>query len=136
MGLGNTSALESFFMLAYMGKFGAGSLERKLGVAYSKFQTWCEQNGRNTSIDSFDFKTFKVTKPDSQLIAFKFQRVRAGKPLGLALLRTVIYPKGLGKGHDCAAVAGWLEFFVDGSSPPDAPWPQLMLVFCFRHCAS
>ena len=64
--------------------------------------------------------------------------------MGVACLRLQQYPRGLGKGHDCALLHKWLKSVLDGLEPTDVPasWQHasMHISFCsfplFRACVS
>ena len=61
-GIGKDLYASSLVLGARVGLFGGGTMERRLQVAYQRFQQFLKKSGKHSSIDSFNFMTLKCNK--------------------------------------------------------------------------
>ena len=60
IGIGGDLAASGLMAACRMSIFGDGSLDKCLGEAHDRFDTWCSENHKTASIKSFEKKRFKV----------------------------------------------------------------------------
>ena len=61
-GIGKDLYSSTLVLGARMGFFGAGSMDARLKVAYSRFDKFCKEKKKYTSIDGFNYMTLKTSK--------------------------------------------------------------------------
>ena len=59
-GIGKSYLGSAIVLLMHMGWFGNGNKDEKFAYAFSRFISWCEAHGKNTSITEFSYASLKL----------------------------------------------------------------------------
>lgn len=106
-------------LLAKLKCFPGRSIPSRLHNAWKMYIQWCHKNGKNTSIEDFSLREFKM-KSNLGIVFLRLQNplvdrkhsLCAGSPF---CARNNAFPTAHGgKGADTAIVSGWLEDVMEG----------------------
>ena len=108
--------------------FGNGGYEDQLKWAFDSFSGWCQLHSKTSTIHEFSKKELKISSLLEQTIYWDFIVViflistcHHSSLIPKSQLRLQKYPRGLGKGSDCALVGGWLESILTPLDPATVP---------------
>ena len=105
--------------------FGHGGYEDQLNWAFDSFSEWCRLHSKTSTIHEFSKKELKISSLLEKNFFFTRLLFLISSYLFISLpisqLRLQKYPRGLGKGSDCALVAAWLETILTPLDPATVP---------------